>query len=58
MTCLSCGAALTVTSEWLDEISGFTILTLRCEGCGQLRVERKADHAEQGSLFPDPQEIR
>lgn len=58
MTCPNCGAVLIQTSEWLDEISGETILTLRCDGCGQLRVERTTESAEQGSLFPDPQEIR
>ena len=53
MKCPNCGAALaTYLPEWLDEISGLTILTLRCTGCGQLRVERKREPlAEQGSLF-------
>lgn len=51
MTCPNCGAALeTYLPDWLDEMSGITILTLRCGGCGQTRIERKPD-AEQGSLF-------
>lgn len=53
MTCPTCGAALVnQLPEWLDAISGFTILTLRCLGCGQLRVEREhRPDTAQGSLF-------